>query len=97
MNHSVRILAPSGVSTAVAKDQRSAGLLCKALPIRAALEHDTLAGVEQAIDDGLANYGVFEQLEPAGRSDLRGHDHDATLVAVLQQATAYMALEHRTG
>ena len=61
------------------------GLLCEALSIRAALEHDALARVQQAVDDGLTDDGVFGESEPASGIDLRGDDDDAPLVAVLQQ------------
>lgn len=62
---------------------RGRASLCSAYPLYAG--QVTLAGVPPAIDDGFADDGVFEQLEPAAWIDLRGDPHDTTAVAVLEQ------------
>ena len=66
--------------------RRSRGLLGvgQALSVRAALEDHALAGMNEAIDDGLGDDRIFEQLRPSSIVDLGRHDHDAALITLLE-------------
>ena len=51
----------------------------QALSIRAALEHNALAGMNEAIDNGLGDDRIFEQLRPSSIVDLGRNDHAALI------------------
>ena len=62
--------------------QRRSGWLLgvgQALSIRAALEDNTLAGMNEAIDDRLGDDRIFEQLRPSSIVDLGRNDHAALI------------------
>ena len=63
--------------------RRSSGLfgVGQALAIRAALEDNALAGMNEAIDDGFSDDRVLEQLRPSSIVDLGRNDHAAALIA----------------